>query len=316
MQSTLALILTRMQVDSTDNENDTVDSSHLDSDVFTADAVVFDEVGFAYPSSSAAAPGRPALDGVSFRIAQGEFCCVLGANGSGKSTLAQHIDALLTCASGRVDVLGLDASVPENARQIRQGVGLVFQNPDDQSLAPTVARDVAFGPENLGLNPSEIESRVSKALAAVGISGLADEEVSRLSGGQRQRVAIAGALALQPQILVLDEPATMLDPRGRQELMQLLGHLNAQGLCIVLITHFMDDIASAGHVLVMDGGRLAFDGTPEELVASPKKVEELGLELPFSYRVSLELNKRGIEVAPTLDARELEAELCRSYSTR
>ena len=204
-----------------------------------------------------------ALDGMSLSVADGEFVSVLGGNGSGKSTLARHLNALLVPSSGTVTVDGLETAERRNVYDIRSRVGLVFQNPDDQIVAGTVEDDVAFGPENLGVPTDELRARVNEALSLVGLSGFERRETSSLSGGQKQRLALAGVLAMRPRTLVLDEATAMLDPRGRAALMRVCRRLHEQGMTIVMITHFMEEAAEAGRIVVLDHGHVALDGAPE-----------------------------------------------------
>lgn len=253
-----------------------------------------------------------ALDGVSLTIADGEFVSVLGGNGSGKSTLARHLDALLVPGSGHVTVDGLDTTTRRNVYDIRSRVGLVFQNPDDQIVAGIVEDDVAFGPENLGVPTGELRARVTEALAAVGLSGFERRETASLSGGQKQRLALAGVLAMRPQTLVLDEASSMLDPRGRAALMHACHRLHSQGMSIVMITHFMEEAAEAERVVVLSHGRVALDGTPDEVFSQADVLASLGLDIPMPYRVGLELREKlpGLTPRVTVDAMigELQAQ--------
>lgn len=248
--------------------------------------VSFRGVSFCYPEQDA-----DALDGVDLDVRRGEFLAVLGANGSGKSTLAKHMNALLLPHAGEVIVRGMSTSEPENALRIRQHCGMVFQNPDNQSVASIVEDDVAFGPENLELEPEQIRERVHDALAAVSMLEHAKDEVAFLSGGQKQRVAIAGALAMRPELLVLDEPSSMLDVAGRTQLMSLLEELHASGITIVLITHDVNEALHASRVIVMSGGRIALEGSPEEVLANGMRLEEQGLELPFGEKLQARLRE-------------------------
>ena len=234
-----------------------------------------------------------ALDDVCLEVARGERICVLGANGSGKSTLASVICGLLAPDEGRVELLGRTCCTDgtpdlEAYRDARRGLGLVFQNPDDQIVTSVVEDDVAFGPENLGLPQEEIRVRVDRELARVALTDRAKSDPARMSGGQRQRVCIAGALALEPQVLVLDEPAALLDVRGREAIMRVMGRLVAAGTTLVHVTHFMDEALAADRVVVMERGRVALLGTPAEVFceANAKKIDALGLELPFEMRLS------------------------------
>ena len=219
----------------------------------------FENVHFSYDGK------RNALDGVTIAIDAGSFVCVLGGNGSGKSTFAKHVNALLAPDEGRMRVLDRDTSEPDNVFFVRSNAGMVFQNPDDQIVASVIENDVAFGPENLGVPADELRRRVEAALAQVGLQGFEKKQTETLSGGQKQRVAVAGVLAMEPQILILDEASAMLDPRGRAGLLRVCRELNERGLTIVLITHFMEEAALADRVIVLDRGKVALVGTPEEV---------------------------------------------------
>ena len=241
------------------------------------------------------------LDGVNLHIEPGAFVCILGGNGSGKSTLAKHINALLLPDSGTVTVLGKKTSDPENTFFIRSNAGMVFQNPDDQLVASLIENDVAFGPENLGVPAPELRERVTDALKAVGLQGFEKKETNALSGGQKQRVAIAGMLAMQPQILVLDEASAMLDPRGRAGLMRVCRELNEAGMTIVMITHFMEEAAMADVVYVLENGRIALSGTPEYVLGQVEVMEELSLDIPFAAHLSYDLQNAGLPISMHVD---------------
>lgn len=246
----------------------------------TEPAIDFADVRFTYPD------GTEALRGVTLSIARGEHVCVLGGNGSGKSTLARLMNALLVPTEGRARVVGRDVDGSmEQALDIRRCVAMVFQYPDDQMVTSIVADDVAFGPENLGVPTAEIARRVDAALEAVDMTEFAQADPADLSGGQRQRVAIAGALATEPEVLVLDEPAAMLDARGHHAIQRVLRDLAARGITIVHITHFMDNALDADRVIVLDRGTVALDGAPAEVFAQRDAIERLGLELPFELRL-------------------------------
>ena len=250
-----------------------------------------------------------ALDGVSLHVDAGEFVCVLGGNGSGKSTLAKHLNALLVPDEGTVRIDGHDTSDTDATFLIRSTAGMVFQNPDDQIVASLVENDIAFGPENLGVAPAEIRRRVGDALAEVGLIGFEDRETTALSGGQKQRVAIAGVLAMDPKILILDEATAMLDPRGRAGLMRVCKDLNARGMTIVMITHFMDEAAEADRIVVMNRGRIVAQGAPEDILTQADMLAELNLEMPFASTLSLDLARRGIDVGMHVHAPVLERAL-------
>ena len=236
-----------------------------------------------------------ALDGVSLTVGRGEFVAVLGANGSGKSTLAKHLNALLLPTEGRVLVDGIDTQRADEVWRVRQKVGMVFQNPDNQLIAAVVEDDVAFGPENLGVPPAEIRRRVRAALRAVGMEEFASFAPHLLSGGQKQRVAIAGALAMQTECLVLDEATAMLDPEGRAEILALIERLHRERqLTVVYITHFMEEAAHASRVVVLDHGKLVLDGTPREIFARARELKKLGLEVPLAVELAEELRAAGV----------------------
>ncbi len=253
-----------------------------------------------------------ALDGIDLHIVKGEFTAIIGANGSGKSTLARHLNALLLPAEGKCTVAGLDTREEKNLWEIRQHVGMVFQNPDNQIVASIVEEDVAFGPENLGIEPSEIRSRVDKALAAVGMTDYARHAPHLLSGGQKQRVAIAGVLAIAPECIVLDEPTAMLDPKGRAEIIRTVKTLRKDyGMTIVYITQNMQEAIEADRVIVMDKGRIAFEGTPKEVFSRVDDLEKLGLETPLAAKVARELKKAGAMLADDIiTGEELARALC------
>ncbi|WP_417229049.1 ABC transporter ATP-binding protein [Thermophilibacter sp.] len=238
--------------------------------------------------------GVTALDDVSLELARGERLCVLGANGSGKSTLASVICGLLAPDEGEVELVGERVCASggpdlEAYRRARRSLGLVFQNPDDQIVTSVVEDDVAFGPENLGVPREEIAARVTRELHRVAMDDYAQADPSRLSGGQRQRVCIAGALAMEPAVLVLDEPGSLLDVRGRSAILRVMGRLAAAGTTLVHVTHFMEEALEADRVIVMDHGRVALAGTPDEVFAQGEKLVELGLEIPFAARLSRRL---------------------------
>ncbi|MCI7775267.1 MAG: energy-coupling factor transporter ATPase [Enorma sp.] len=259
------------------------------------------DVHFSYAGAD-----EEALRGATLSVAAGEHLCILGSNGSGKSTLAQLINALLAPTDGSARVCGIDAAAqPERALELRRQVAMVFQHPDDQMVTSVVADDVAFGPENLGVPQPQIAARVDDALAAVSMLDHAQADPADLSGGQRQRIAIAGALAMHPRVLVLDEPAAMLDVAGRRAIQCIARGLNEQGITIVHITHFMDDALVAGRVAVMDKGRIALEGTPEEVFAQRDVIHSLGLELPFTLQLAHRLEAVLPELPAVGDAEEL-----------
>ena len=246
-----------------------------------------------------------ALSGASAQIERGEFVCILGGNGSGKSTLAKHLNALLVPDKGQVEVCGMDTSERQHTYAIRQSAGMVFQNPDDQLVASLVEDDVAFGPENLGVPTAELRKRVTQRLKDVGLSGFEKHETHALSGGQKQRAAIAGALAMNPEILILDEASAMLDPRGRKGLMRVVRSLNDHGMTVVMITHFMEEAALADRVIVLEGGKVARVGTPQEALVDVDALSALNLEVPFAAELSQALRRAGVPVTAAVTEEEL-----------
>ena len=256
-----------------------------------------------------------ALSDASVRIARGEFVCVLGGNGSGKSTLAKHLNALLVPDKGRVEVCGMDTSERQHTYAIRQSAGMVFQNPDDQLVASLVEDDVAFGPENLGVPTAELRQRVTQRLEDVGLSGFEKHETHALSGGQKQRVAIAGALAMNPEILILDEASAMLDPRGRKGLMRVVRSLNDLSMTVVMITHFMEEAALADRVIVLDGGKVARVGTPKEALIDVDALSALNLEVPFAAELSQALRRAGVPVIAAVTEEALAESVLSVFSS-
>jgi energy-coupling factor transport system ATP-binding protein len=238
-----------------------------------------------------------ALDNINLTIAPGEFVAVIGTNGSGKSTLAKHLNALLLPSSGECLVAGMNTKDDVHLWDIRQKVGMVFQNPDNQIVATLVEEDVAFGPENLGLPPSEIRKRVTEALAFVGMEEYREHGPHLLSGGQKQRVAIAGVLAMRPECLVLDEPTAMLDPIGREEVLATVRRLNREeNITVVYITHFMEEAVAADRVVVMDGGKLILSGKPSEIFSKVELLKSLGLDVPVAAELAYRLRQEGIDL--------------------
>ncbi len=237
------------------------------------------------------------LDGISLGVHRGEFLAVLGHNGSGKSTLAKHFNAILLPREGRVVVEGMETTDEERLYDIRQTVGMVFQNPDNQIVATIVEEDVAFALENMGVPPAEIRQRVDGALKAVGMYDFREHAPHQLSGGQKQRVAIAGIIAMRPRCIVLDEPTAMLDPRGRVEVLKTLRQLNQEhGITIALITHYMDEAARCDRVVVMDRGRLLMDGKPREVFSRVEELKAVGLDVPQVTELMHRLRQAGLPV--------------------
>ncbi|MBQ0015296.1 MAG: energy-coupling factor transporter ATPase [Oscillospiraceae bacterium] len=250
----------------------------------------FKDVYFTYDEETQGEEPHWAVNGVSLEIKKGDFVAVLGHNGSGKSTLAKLSNAILIPDKGQVLVEGIDTSDEERTMDVRSHVGMVFQNPDNQIVATIVEEDVAFGPENLGIEPAEIRRRVDDALKAVDMYDYRDKEPHKLSGGQKQRVAIAGIIAMQPDCIVLDESTAMLDPKGRREVMDTIRRLHDDlGMAVVYITHYMDEAALADRVIVMEKGDILFDGTPLEVFQNVEKLRSVGLDVPQSTELALEL---------------------------
>ncbi len=271
--------------------------------------IEFEGVSFSYEGGDA-----PALRDVDLRIGEGEFVCIAGGNGSGKSTLARHVNALLSPTRGTVRVLGHDTSDRRSLYGIRSKVGMVFQSPDDQIVASLVGNDVAFGPRNLGLPADAVQERVACALERVGLSGMERREVATLSGGQKQRVAIAGALAMQPRILVLDEATAMLDAAGRQDVLAVVRDLHAEGMTVLCITHAAEEAVQANRIIVLDEGRLVLEGAPERVFAQENpSVLSAKLELPSAVRLSRALRERGLPVPLCLSEQELVSALAEAF---
>jgi len=237
-----------------------------------------------------------AIDGVSFTVQRGSFTAIIGQNGSGKSTLAKNLNGLLLPTAGKVYIDGLDTSVPENMWNVRQRVAMVFQNPDNQIVSAIVEDDVAFGPENLGIDPLEIRRRVDSALEGVEMGDYKEKAPHLLSGGQKQRIAIAGAIAMEPECIVFDEPTAMLDPRGRREVLSIAKDLNRKGMTVVFITHFMEEAACADQVIVLDNGVIKLEGTPREVFSRTKELKELSLGVPAAVQLASDVRNRGIDL--------------------
>lgn len=259
--------------------------------------IEFQNVSFRYDSEEEGVQLPLVAENLNLQIHEGEFVAILGHNGSGKSTLAKLTNAILLPTSGKVLVDGMDTSNEDLKIKIRQTVGMVFQNPDNQIVATIVEEDVAFGPENLGVEPKEIRRRVDESLKAVGMYEFRKREPHRLSGGQKQRVAIAGIIAMLPRCIVLDEPTAMLDPRGRQEVMSTMLKLNREmGMTVVFITHFMDEAVQADRVVVMDDAKIIMDGKPKEVFKQVERLEEIGLDVPQPTKLAQLLRQEGYDL--------------------
>lgn len=268
-------------------------------------------VSYAYEDAAA-----KALNNVSLTINDGEFVAVVGHNGSGKSTLAKHLNALLLPTEGKVLVDGMDTADEADTLSIRQRVGMVFQNPDNQLVTTIVEEDVAFGPENIGVPGNEIRARVDRALAAVGMEKYAHSAPNMLSGGQKQRIAIAGMLAMQPKVLVLDEATAMLDPKGRRDIIDLVTKLHKEnGITVVMITQYMEEVIGADRVAVMSGGELILEGTPKEVFSQDELIHKHRLDVPVMQQLANRLNAHGANLPKCiLSVEEMAQAICQSLS--
>ncbi len=284
------------------NEINKIDN--LNSSSEKVPEVISENLRYTYPPDSEGNI-KLAIDGVNITINKGEFVVVLGHNGSGKSTFAKHINALLIPTEGKISVSGYDTSKEENIWNVRSKAGMVFQNPDNQIVATIVEEDVAFGPENLGVEPKEIRRRVDESLKRVNMYDYKKHGPHLLSGGQKQRVAIAGILAMMPECIVLDEPTAMLDPSGRKEVINTIMDLNKNnGITIVYITHFMEEAVAADKIYVMDSGKVIVEGKPREVFQNVEIMKNLGLAVPQMTELAYELNKSGVNID------EMVRELC------
>ncbi|MBR6700238.1 MAG: energy-coupling factor transporter ATPase [Firmicutes bacterium] len=255
------------------------------------------DVTFEYRRTGNETSAILALDDISLDIEKGSFTAIIGVNGSGKSTLAKNMNGLMLPTGGKVYVKGMDTTDSSQIWDIRQTVGMVFQNPDNQMVSAVVEDDIAFGPENLGVEPEEIRRRVDMSLQAVGMYDFRKKAPHMLSGGQKQRIAIAGVVAMLPECIVFDEPTAMLDPQGRREVLDIIEKLNKEsGKTIVLITHFMDEVANADRIVVMDGGKIVMDGKPQDIFVRNDELKGLGLDVPFAAELACRLRQRGIYI--------------------
>lgn len=254
----------------------------------------------------------PAIDHVSIEIKRGEYISIAGSNGSGKSTLARCLNGLLLPNEGKILVDGMDTNDDDLIWDIRKKIGMVFQNPDNQIVSSMVEDEVAFGPENIGIENPELRKRVDNALKSVGMYEYRNREAHKLSGGQKQRIVIAGAVAMRPDCIVFDEPTAMLDPKGRSQVMKVIRELNDQGITIILITHFMEEVAEADRVLVMKSGKLLADSVPEDVFADTNLIESAGLEIPAAVLLRNELIENGISLShEVINKDDLVDALCR-----
>jgi energy-coupling factor transport system ATP-binding protein len=278
----------------------------------TENIIECENVIFSYPDSPVFA-----LNCVSLSVKKGEFLSVIGHNGSGKSTLARLLNGLLEADAGKITVLGMDVSEGKNAVEIRKHVGVVFQNPDNQMVASIVEDDVAFGPENIGIEREEIGRRIEWSLNAVGMENYRTATPTRLSGGQKQRIAVAGVLAIKPDVIILDESTAMLDPKGRKEVIEVVRRLNKEeGMTVILITHFMEEALLADRTIVMNKGEIALQGTPEEIFESGSALETFGLSLPRISVISQNLRGAGMTIKDVLRPEELVTEIVKNFNNR
>ncbi len=277
-------------------------------------AINFQGVGFYYTATAdnGSTKKTQVLSDLDLSVEKGAFVALLGRNGSGKSTLARLINGLLKPTAGKVFVFGLDTSEKKNLFEIRRKAGMVFQNPDNQQIASIVEDDIAFGPENIGMPREKIKEAIDMALKATDMEKFRKAEAARLSGGQKQRIAIAGAIAIEPEILIMDESTSMLDPKGRKEVMEVVRTLNKEkGMTVIDITHYMDEAAEADYVYVLDGGSVRLRGTPEEVFAEKETLRKCGLELPRPALIAEKLRRVGVPLSPSvLNEKSLSEELC------
>lgn len=267
----------------------------------------FENVSFKYSGDE-----KYSLKGIDMCVKKGEFVAVLGHNGSGKSTLAKHINGLLLPTEGKVYVDGYDTTSDEGVLQIRRNTGMVFQNPDNQMVATTVEEEVAFGPENIGMEPALMRKRVDEAIDKVGMRDFIGREPHNLSGGQKQRVAIAGILAMAPDCIIFDEPTSMLDPVGRREVISTITKLHEEGITIILITHFMEEALLADRVIVMNDGDIVANGEPSKIFTDENLLRENSLEMPVSVYIANKLKNAGFDInVEVFEAQELVEEICR-----
>ena len=274
--------------------------------------ITIDNLIFSYVREEDREPVN-AVDGVSLQIEKGSFTAVLGKNGSGKSTLAKNLNGLLLPTEGAVYVAGFDTRSDEHVWDVRQTAGMVFQNPDNQLVSAIVEDDVAFGPENLGIDPDEIRRRVDKSLEAVNMGKFRKKPPHLLSGGQKQRIAIAGVVAMKPECIIFDEPTAMLDPKGRQEIMEIIRELHEEGITVLLITHFMEEAAEAERVVVMHEGKVLLDGTPAEVFSQKELIQSVNLDIPLAVELAACLREKGIDVPKNIISTEEMVEFLCQY---
>lgn len=272
--------------------------------------IKIDNLYFQYPHGEDEEP-KLAIKGVSLEIEEGSFTAIIGQNGSGKSTLAKNLNGLLLPSKGAVYVSGMDTRDEDKIWDIRQTAGMVFQNPDNQLVSAIVEDDVAFGPENIGIDPVEIRARVDEALDAVKMGKYKRKAPHLLSGGQKQRIAIAGVVAIRPRCIIFDEPTAMLDPRGRKDIMEIIEKLHREGITVILITHFMDEAVKADKVVIMNKGEILLDGTPEHVFSQDELIRSARLDVPMAAEIAIYLRENGIDVPPeVVTAERLKEFVC------
>lgn len=272
--------------------------------------IKIDNLYFQYPHGEDEEP-KLAIKGVSLEIEEGSFTAIIGQNGSGKSTLAKNLNGLLLPSKGAVYVSGMDTRDEDKIWDIRQTAGMVFQNPDNQLVSAIVEDDVAFGPENIGIDPVEIRARVDEALDAVKMGKYKRKAPHLLSGGQKQRIAIAGVIAIRPRCIIFDEPTAMLDPRGRKDIMEIIEKLHREGITVILITHFMDEAVKADRVVIMNKGEILLDGTPEHVFSQDELIRSARLDVPMAAEIAIYLRENGIDVPPdVVTAERLKEFVC------
>lgn len=272
--------------------------------------IKIDNLYIQYPHGEDEEP-KLAIKGVSLEIEEGSFTAIIGQNGSGKSTLAKNLNGLLLPSKGAVYVSGMDTRDEDKIWDIRQTAGMVFQNPDNQLVSAIVEDDVAFGPENIGIDPVEIRARVDEALDAVKMGKYKRKAPHLLSGGQKQRIAIAGVVAIRPRCIIFDEPTAMLDPRGRKDIMEIIEKLHREGITVILITHFMDEAVKADRVVIMNKGEILLDGTPEHVFSQDELIRSARLDVPMAAEIAIYLRENGIDVPPeVVTAERLKEFVC------
>ena len=275
------------------------------------DIIKIEHLVFEYPAGDGGT-AEPVIRDISLEIEQGSFTAIIGQNGSGKSTLAKNLNGLLLPTGGTVYIRGWDTKDENHIWDVRQTAGMVFQNPDNQLVSSIVEDDVAFGPENLGVDPAEIRRRVDEALAEVRMGEYKQKAPSNLSGGQKQRIAIAGVVAMRPACIIFDEPTAMLDPRGRKDITEIIHRLHEEGITIVLITHFMDEAVQADRVVIMNKGTILLDGAPEEVFSHYDLIRSASLKVPMAVEIAETLRQKGIDVPrDVVTAERLKEFVCR-----